>query len=119
VLAPGVADVLAGDDHPAVALGGGDHRLENAAVGLLDVGLTRELGTGVAEPQRQGVANPLELAGAQHPRPADGADTPLDPAPRKGRGEGLAQLALEPADLTPEVVAGEPLGGPRGRQRWY
>jgi hypothetical protein len=100
-----------------VALGGGDHRLENASVGLLGVGPTRELGTRVAESQRQGVADPLELAGAQHPRPADRADAPVDPAPREGRCEGLAQLALELADLATQLVTGEPLGISGGGQR--
>jgi hypothetical protein len=117
VLATRVADVLAGDDHPAVALGRGDHRLEHTPVGLLDVRAAGELRACVAHPQRQSVAHPLELAGAQHPRPAEGADPPVDVAPREGRGEGLAELALELADLAAQIVAGEPLGVPGGRQR--
>jgi hypothetical protein len=117
VLAPGVADVLTGDDHPAVTLGGGDHRLEGAAVGLLDVRPAGELGAGIAQPQRQRVADALELAGVEHARAAYRADAPVDVAPGKGRGEGLAKLALELADLPTQLVAGEPLGDSGGGQR--
>ena len=63
VLAAAVADVLVRDDHPAVPVGVGDHPLDQAAIGLLDVRLAPELDLGVAQPQREGVAHALELAG--------------------------------------------------------
>jgi hypothetical protein len=84
-----------------VLLGRGDHRLEQPAVGLLDVGLALQLEARVAQPQGEGVANPLELAGREHARAAGGAHSPLEAAAREGRGEGLAEGALEPRDLTP------------------
>ena len=70
-----------------MALRGLDHPLEHAAARLLDVGLAGELGASVAEPQRQCVADPLELGDAENTRPADRADPPVEPAPWKGRGE--------------------------------
>jgi hypothetical protein len=100
-----------------VALGGGDHRLEGAAVGLLDVRPAAELGPGVAQPQRERVADTLELAGVEHPRAADRADAPVDALPREGRGERLAQLALELPDLPAQLVAREPLGLSGGGER--
>jgi hypothetical protein len=115
VTAAALADVLVGDDHPAVALRGGDHPLDQGAVGLLDVGLPGELGLGVAQPEREGVTDPLELAGGEHPRPTDGADPPLEPGPRKGGSEELAETAFEVGNLTPQVVAREALGACRYR----
>ena len=95
---PRLADVLVGDDHPAVALGLGDHRLEQAAVGLLDVGAAAELGPGVAQAQRRARRGPARARRSPSTRgPPTRADAPLDPAAREGRGEQLAELALERA----------------------
>jgi hypothetical protein len=111
MLATALADVLVGDDHPAVALGSGDHLLEQAAVGLLDVGAPGELGLGVAESARKRVADALELAGGEHPRAADRADAPLEAGTREGGGEQLAEPAVERGDLAPQVLARAPLRG--------
>jgi hypothetical protein len=116
VTATALADVVVGDDHPAVALGLGDHPLHEAPVGLLDLGLARELGLRVAQPQGEGVANPLELPGREHAGPADGADPPFQAGTREGGREKLAEPALELADLAPEVLAGTALGA-RGHRR--
>ncbi len=43
------ADVVVGDDHPAVRVRRSDHLLEEATVGLFDVGALRELGADVAQ----------------------------------------------------------------------
>jgi hypothetical protein len=105
-----LADILVGDDHPAVAFRLGDHPLDQPPVGLLDVGSARELRLGVAQPQGEGVPDPLELPGREHARTADGADAPVQAGAREGGGEQLAEPALELRDLAPEVVAGPAFG---------
>jgi hypothetical protein len=116
VPAAALADVVVGDDHPTVALGRGDHPLDEAAVRLLGLGPPRELGAGVAKPQRQGVAEPLELADREHPRAAERTDAPFDPPAREGGAEHVPELALDPADLAAQVGARAALGG-LGRRR--
>jgi hypothetical protein len=86
-------------------LGLGDHRLEQAAVGLLDPSPPVKLGLGIAKPDRERVPNPLELGGSEQARPPDRADAPVDPLAREGRGEKLTQPLLERGDLTAKVVA--------------
>jgi hypothetical protein len=93
-----------------MALGRGDHPLEQAPACLLGVGALRELGLDLAQAQCERVANALELRGGEHPRPADGADAPLEAAPREDRGEELAEASLEARDLALEVLACEALG---------
>ena len=110
MLATAIADVLIGDDHPAVLRGLGDHPLEQATVRLLDVRLPPQLRLGVAQAQRECVAYPLQLAGRQHPRTAHGTDLPLEAPTRKGRREELAQPPLEVADLAAQVGAGQAVG---------
>jgi hypothetical protein len=116
VPAAGLADVVVGDDHPAMAVRGGNHPLDQAAVRLLDLRAAGELRLRVAQAQGQSVAYPLQLGGRKQPRPADRTDPPLEPGPREGRGEELAEATLEIGDLTPEVVARELLGA-RGNRR--
>jgi hypothetical protein len=91
-------------------LRGGDHRLEQLSVRLLDIRLPGELRAGIAQTQRQRIADPLQIPGREHPRAADGAHLPLEPAAREGRGECLAEGALEPPDLAAQVVARAALG---------
>lgn len=100
-----------------MALRGLDHPLEEVAVGLLDVGLAGEFGASVAKPERERIANPLEVAGAENPRAADRADRPVEAAARKRRREQLAELALKPADLAAKVLARPPFGLTRRRMR--
>jgi hypothetical protein len=110
VAAAALADVLVRHDHPPMALRSGDHPLDQAPVGLLRLRAPRELGLGVAQAQGEGVPDPLQLAGGEHPRPADSADAPLEPGAGEGRGEELAQPPVEIGYLPAQVVAGEPLG---------
>ena len=98
---------------PAVLLGRGDHRLEQPPVRLLDLGPSRQLHPRLAHADRERVANPLELARAEQPRTSGGAGAPLDPPARERRGEELAELGLEAADLAPQVGAGTALAPPR------
>jgi len=88
-----------------MALGLGDHRLDQASVGLLLLAAASQLGLGLAQAEGERVADALELAGVEHPRPTDGADVPLDSLAREGRGEQLAQPLLEGGDLAAQVVA--------------
>jgi hypothetical protein len=111
VATAGLADVLIGDDYPAVALGLDQHPLEQAPVGLLGVGSPPELALGVAQAEREGVAGALELTGRQDPRSSQRADLPFEAAAREGGGEQLAQSSLEPGDLVAKVRAGAALAG--------
>lgn len=109
--AAGLADVLAGDPDPAVAIRLSDHRLEQAPVRLLDLAASLELGLSLAQPHGERVADPLELGYTEHPGAAHGAHPPLESLAGEGGGEELAEPPLERGDLPPEVVADPPLGG--------
>jgi hypothetical protein len=109
VLTGALPDVLGGDPHPAITVGGRDHRFQQPAVRLLDLATTSELGLRLSQPYCQPVAYPLELGYAKHPRAADGRNAPVDPRSRKGRGEELPEPLLEQRDLAAEVVPGLPL----------
>src|SRR5213592_1795880 len=95
VLARALADVLGGDAYPAIAVRSRDHRLEQAAIGLLELALARELGLSVTEPDRKAVANPLELGHAENAGPADRRNGPLDARAREGRGKELSEPLLQ------------------------
>ena len=69
----------------------------------------RDLGLRLADANHQRVADPLEVGGAEHARAARGADAPVDAPARKGRRPKLAELAFEPGDLAPQLVADEAL----------
>jgi hypothetical protein len=120
VPAAGLADVIVRDAHPAVALGGGDHRLDQGPVGMLGVVPAPELALGVAKPQRERVADPLELAGPEHARPPGRTDPPFEALAGEGLAEEGAEPALDPGDLAAQVLARPPLGrlaDPRLRER--
>jgi hypothetical protein len=105
VQAAALADVLVGDHHPPMSLRRGDHRLEQAAVRLLDLGLPCELGARVAGPPHERVPDALEISGREDPRPAHRADAPLEPLAGKCGREQLSELALERGDLAAQIVA--------------
>ena len=105
VAAPALAHVLVGDPHPAIALRIGDHRFEDAPVGLLDVDAGGEFRLCLAQAKGQRVPNPLQLLDAEHARAADCAHSPVDPLPGKRGGEHLAEAKLQAPDLGPEVLA--------------
>jgi hypothetical protein len=86
-----------------------DHPLDQDPVRLLDVGPARDLRLRLAHPDHESVANPLKLGRPEDPRAAGGADAPIDAAAREGGGPQLAEPALEPSDLTPELVPDEAL----------
>jgi hypothetical protein len=103
--APGLADVLVREAQPAMATGLGDHRLEQAAIRLLDVGAAAELDTGVTQARGKRIAYALEIAEAEYARAAGGAHTPIEALARKGLGEDAAELGLQAGDLTAQVAA--------------
>ena len=110
VSAARLADVLVGHPNPPVALGLGDHRLDQAAIVLLDLSPAVELGLRLAEPGGERVADPLQLGDPQHPRPPDRANRPVDPLTGEGGGEQLAESLLQQGDLPAETLAGGTLG---------
>jgi hypothetical protein len=99
VLAAGLPDVGVRDSDPLVALGLELHLLDQAAVLLLDVGAVVQRAAGLRQPLREVVAELLELAERQDPRPAARADLPLEARAWIRRAEELRQLGLEPGDL--------------------
>ena len=105
MLAVAVADVLVRNLDPGIALRLGDHALDEAAVALLDVGAAGQLGLGLADPDQERVAHPLELGRPQDARAAHGADRPVDVLARKGRSPKLRELLLEACDLAAKLVA--------------
>ena len=107
MLALPLADIVVGDEGPAVLVRVGDHPLDQQPVRLLDVGAPGDLGLRLAHAHDQCVPDPLQVGGAEDPRPAGGADRPVDTSARERGGPELAQLALEPPDLAPKLVADE------------
>lgn len=110
VPATGFPDVLVGHPDPPVTVGLGDHRLDQAAILLLDLAAATELRPCLVQPCGERVAHPLQVGYPEHPRPADSADRPLDPLAREGGREKLAELLLQQGDLPAEVLTGRALG---------
>ncbi|TMK75605.1 MAG: hypothetical protein E6G49_01090 [Actinobacteria bacterium] len=109
MLARRLPDVLGCDLYPAVTLRRSDHRLEQPAVGLLDLALAGQLSLSIAQPHGKAVANTLELGDAQHTRSAHRGNAPLDPRTWKGRREELGEVLFEQGDLPPELLPRPPL----------
>jgi hypothetical protein len=91
-------------------LGRDQHLLEQLAVSLLDPAAARDLRLGFAKAGGEAIADPLELGNAEDPRPAAGADAPLDSLAGERGGEQLAQAALEQRDLAPKLGADPAVG---------
>jgi len=94
-----------------MAVGLGDHRLERAAVVLLDLAAAPELALGLLQAGCEPIADTLEVGDAEHSGAAAGGDAPLDATARERGGEELAEAALERCDLAPQLVAQLALGG--------
>jgi hypothetical protein len=109
VLAFPLTDVVVRDPDPAILVGSGDHALDQASVLLFDVRPARDLGLRLAHAHYQRVADTLEVGGAQHARPANGADAPLDSPAWEGGRPQFAELALEACDLAAELIADDAL----------
>lgn len=104
------ADVVARDLHPLVLGGGRQHPLQQLAVAGLQLGALVELPASSADPGGQRVADGLELAQVQRPRPARyRRHRGVDLQPREGLGDKGAELVLEAPDLAPQLGPREPL----------
>jgi hypothetical protein len=110
VAATSLAEVLRGQPHPPIAARLGDHRLEQAAIGLLRISAPAELGLSLSQPGCERVAHSLEIRDVEHPRPADRSHRPFDPRSGEGRREQLAQPPLKQPDLGPQIMAHTALG---------
>jgi hypothetical protein len=109
VAAAGLADVVAADLDPRIALREGEHVGKQFAVGLLDEGALGERLVGLAEAGREGVADLLQLTEVEHARRPDGADPVGDGDPAHALGDQPTQLELELGDLPAQLGAGQPL----------
>jgi hypothetical protein len=94
-----------------VPVGVGDHDLEQLALSLLHVGAAVELAAHLLEASGERVAHRLELAQAQQPRAAAGADPPLDAASRKCGAEQGREVTLHAGDLAAKLHPGKALVG--------
>jgi hypothetical protein len=113
VAAAGLADVGAGDAHPLEALRGGDHLLEQDAVGVLQPGPLRERAARFGDPAGEPVANRLQLAEPEDPgSPRSRRDPVRDLDVPEGLAEEPGQLRLQPPDLPAQLDAGKTLVGP-------
>jgi len=100
-----------------VALGRGDHRLEQRSVCLLHLSPATELCFSLSQPRRETVANPLQVTDVEHSRAPRGPHRPLDSRARKRRPEQLAESLLEQRDLAAKVLADPALGEGVGLSR--
>jgi hypothetical protein len=109
VAAAGLADVVAADPDPRIALREGEHVGKKFAVGLLDEGAVGECAVGIAEAGRERVADLLQLTEVEHPRRPGGADPVGDGDPAHALGDQAAQLELQLGDLPAQLGARLPL----------
>lgn len=115
--AAGHAEVGARHLVEAVAARVGEHRLEVQPRGGLALGRAGELGAGAAQARGEAVAEGLELAEVQQPRPVAGAHAVLDRRVREPGHHGVRQLTLEAGDLGQQRLARSALRGDDGRER--
>lgn len=101
--------VLRRDAHPSVARRIRDHRLDQAAIGLLDLPAPTELGLGVPQPDGERIAHPLQLRDAEHSGATQSRHGPFDSLAGERRGEELAKPLLEGSDLEAQIVTDTPL----------
>jgi hypothetical protein len=109
VAAAGLADVVATDPDPRVALREGEHVGKQLAVGLLDEGALGERLVGLADAGRERVADLLQLTEVEHPRRPGGADPVGDGDPAHALGDQPAELELQLGDLPAQLGARRPL----------
>ena len=104
------AEVVAADLHPLEVRRRGQHLAQQLVVRGLDPGPLAQGQPRLGDPLGEIVAQPLELAEAEDPGLAgDGGDAVVDLDPAEGLGEETGELALEMADLAPQLGPGEAL----------
>jgi hypothetical protein len=105
VAAAGLADVVAADPDPRIALREGEQVGKKFAVGLLDEGALGERPVRLAEAGRERVADLLQLTEVEHSRRPGGGDPMGHGDPAHPLGEQPAQLELQLGDLPTQLGA--------------
>jgi hypothetical protein len=113
VAAAGLADVVATDPDPRVALREGEHVGKQLAVGLLEEGALGERLVGLADAGRERVADLLQLTEVEDARWPGGIDPIGDVDAAEPLDDQPGELALELADLPAQLGAGAGLVDPR------
>jgi hypothetical protein len=103
------AEVGAANPQPAVALRGGEHVVEQLAVGLLELLALDQCPAGVGDPAGERVAALLQLTEVKQTRRTRGDDPVRHGDPAKPLGDQPGELQLEPADLPAQLGAGQTL----------
>lgn len=109
VAAAVLADVLAGDAHPLVLGGSGEHAAEQLPVARLQPGLAAQRVARLGDPPGEAVAHPLQLSQVGDVRDARRPDAGRDRQPREGLRREPQQLPLEAADLAAQLGPREAL----------
>jgi hypothetical protein len=112
VAAARLADVGAGDADPLELCRRGEHLAQQLAVAGLHPGSLGQRQAGLGDPLGQFVAQPLQLAEIENAGlGGEPGYAVFDPHPAERLGEEGGQLALEAADLAPQLETRRPLVG--------
>ena len=103
------AEVGAADPQPPIAARGGEHVVEELAVGLLELLALDQRPARVGDPAGERVAALLQLTEVEHPRRTRGGDPVRHVDPAETLGDQPGELQLEPADLPAQLGAGKSL----------
>jgi hypothetical protein len=109
VAAAGQTEIVAAYLHPLEVRRRGQHLTQQLVVRGLDPGALAQGQPCLGDSLGKVVAQLLELAEAEDPRLADRGDPVIDLDPAEGLGEEAGELALEMADLAPQLNPGEAL----------
>jgi hypothetical protein len=110
VATTGQTEVVAAHLHPLEVRRRGQHPAQQLVIRGLDPGALAQGQPCLGDPLGEVVAQLLELAETEDPGlTADRGDAVVDLDPAEGLGEETAELALEMADLTPQLDPGEAL----------
>lgn len=101
-----LAQVGAGDAHPLVGRGVGEHPLQRFPIARLQLGASGKVAAGHGDPVGQRIAHPFQLTEADNPRqPRARRNLGVDLNPAKALREEAGKLTLEAADLTAQFSA--------------
>jgi hypothetical protein len=103
------AEIVPAHLHPLEVRRGGQHLAQQLVVRGLDPSTLAQGQPCIGDPLGKVVAQLLELAEAEDPRLANRGDPVVDLDPAEGLGKEAGELALEMADLTPQLDPGEAL----------